>query len=183
MTQEIYKPIDGYDVVKFAKLTRPMEVRIQVYATLRVLAEDNKETVIPSSTTAHHSVICKNEYSLTYHGDTVGTYDDYTPSSDLSTDWSFEILSEETGLNIFLQTAVEDGETKLYLCANADVVNKMIFNTVNAGATCNVLPVSGATFADLKIIRNDTTCLRPTPRHSVSSVEWNDGFPISNQNN
>ena len=92
-------------------------------------------------------------------------------------------VSNGLGLNIFLQAEQEDGETKLFLCANADVVNKMIFNTVNAGATCNVLPVSGATFADLKIIRNDTTCLRPTPRHSVSSVEWNDGFPISNQNN
>ena len=178
MEQVIFKPSDGYDIVKFAQLSRPMEVFVEVYATLRILTEDNKEKFIPYATTKHHSVVCKNEYSLCYHGSPVGALADYTPTSPIDNEWSFEVLREDTGLNIFLQLEQDGNDTKLYLCANADLVDKIVFRTVKSGATCDVLPVSGATFGDLKIIRDDTSCLFPKPHHVQSSDKWHDGFPF-----
>ena len=178
MELEIFKPLDSYDVVKYARLTRPMNVIIEAYATLKVSTETDIGKVIPYQTTDSLPVIRKNVYSLCFYGQALTNEQSYTPPNGWKTQWSFETVELETGLNIFLKRETVSDVTSLYLCADSDVLSKLVIRTVDVGATCDIETLNGSPMSELKIVRDDGDYLRPSSTQSVSE-SFSMAYPVN----
>lgn len=127
---------------KYAIIGRPMTVFIEVF-------------FYNSSGTT----LLRNEYSLSFKGESLKALSDYTPSGNLSDEWLFETLLAQPSSGGLVQLFKDDN--KVYFCADATRVERIDFHVLNPGKLVDIKSID-------EVGESSVIIMSPTPQSGIS---------------
>lgn len=170
MTVSVVKPhnVGNVSLVpmrKYALIGRPMHVFIDVYFK-------------PEGSSLMAS---KNEYALSYIGQSIGDLADFVPSSNLSSQWRFEALKVVNQTSVDVHLLYDDG--KVYFCADASKVDYIEFHTLDPGEVADIKSIDEINESSMIVLpppmpigitpppASSGTILYPTPIASCNQTD------------
>lgn len=158
MTVSVVKPhnVGNVSLVpmrKYALIGRPMHVFIDVYF------KSEGSSLMAS----------KNEYALSYIGQSIGDLADFVPSSTLGSQWKFETLKVTSQSGVVVHLFYDDG--KVYFCTDASKVDYIEFHTLDPGEVADIRSIDEINESSMVVLPSPTPSgitLSPTPIASSS---------------
>ena len=157
---EIYKPLLSGGVCRYARLgsfTHPVVMTLDVYAAIPVLVDtdETKNTGTVNEPTQY--LLRHNVYQLASRA--LGNHEPDT----VQNRWAFTVVSEETGLNIFVQSdtyPLHDGTTAtgVFLCADARMIPRIDITVTTGEIAIHSMEHESAASI---ITTRGTSCVRP----------------------
>ncbi len=170
MTVSVVKPhnVGNVSLVpmrKYALIGRPMHVFIDVYF------KSEGSSLMAS----------KNEYALSYIGQSIDDLADFVPSSTLGSQWRFEALKVVNQTSVDVHLLYDDG--KVYFCADASKVDYIEFHTLDPGEVADIKSIDEINESSMIVLpppmpigitpppASSGTILSPTPIASCNQTD------------
>ena len=105
------------------------------------------------------TTLLRNEYSLSFKGETLKALSDYTPAGSLSDEWLFETLLAQPSSGGLVQLFKDDN--KVYFTADATRVERIDFHVLNPGKLVDIKSID-------EVSESSMIIMPPMPQSGIS---------------